>query len=81
MRRAAGISAGSTKRATSAAATRPAIEYRPSWASPGRPEKRSAAKPAIDVATPSRIVGQESAIQASPPALSPRPACTKRKIE
>ena len=74
MRKPAGSSAGSTKRVTAAAATSPTIEYSPSCASPGRPEKSSAENPAIEVSTPRRTVGQKLATHSR----SPRSDCTKK---
>jgi hypothetical protein len=53
-----GASTGSTKRATSAAAIRPASEKTPSCARPGKPENTRAAKPQTEVSRPSRTVGQ-----------------------
>ena len=65
-------STGSTKRVTAAAVSRPAIEYTPSCARPGKLEKSSAAKPQTDVATPKRMVSQYSRRQ-----LALLPDCTR----
>ena len=54
----AGMSAGSTQRVTRTAAISRRSEKSPSCASPGKPERSIALKPQIDVATPSRSVGQ-----------------------
>ncbi len=72
MRRLAGASRGSTKRVTRAAVASPTMEYSPNWASPGKPESSSEAKPQIEVSTPSRTVGQNAPTQAR---SSRRPPC------
>ena len=62
MRKSAGSRFGNTKRVTVAATIRPVIEYRPSCARPGNPEKSSDAKPNTEVSTPSRIGRDNAAV-------------------
>ena len=56
--RSGGSSAGSTQRVTATATSSPAMENRPSCASPVKPENSIALKPQIEVSTPRRSVGQ-----------------------
>ena len=53
-----GSRAGNTKRVTSTAVTRPAMEKSPSWPNPGKPDKSMAANPQMEVNSPNRSVGQ-----------------------
>ena len=53
-----GSAAGRIQRVTEAAATRPVIENSPSCANPSKLENSMAPKPASDVRTPRRKVGQ-----------------------
>ena len=67
---------GSTKRVTSAAAMSPVTENSPSWASPGKADGNSEAKPNTEVSVPSRTVGQYSRTHRLGPALAvAAPSC------